>query len=103
MSDAFHDAELLAEAIDSGLAGRRPLQEALADYEQRRNEAAQPLYEINCQMAMLEPPSLEMQHLFHALRSNQVETSRYLAVLAGTISPAEFFAPENIARIMKRV
>jgi 2-polyprenyl-6-methoxyphenol hydroxylase-like FAD-dependent oxidoreductase len=98
MSDAFQDAERLAEAIDSGLAGRRPLQDALADYEQQRNEAALPLYEINSQM--LEPPPPETQRLLKALRSNQIETNRYMAALAGTISPAEFFAPENIARII---
>ncbi|MBV9229893.1 MAG: NAD(P)/FAD-dependent oxidoreductase [Chloroflexi bacterium] len=100
ISDAFHDAELLAEAVDSGLSGRRPLKEALADYEQRRNEVALPLYELNCQMATLEPPPPEMQALFNALRGNQVETDRYIATMGGTISPAEFFAPENIARIM---
>lgn len=100
ISDAFHDAELLAEAIDSGLTGRRPLQEALADYEQRRNKTALPLYELNCQMATLEPPPPEMQPLFSALRSNPVEANRYMATLAGTVSPAEFFAPENMARIM---
>ena len=100
MSDAFHDAELLAEAIDSGLTGRRPLQEAFADYEQRRNETALPLYELNCQMATLEPPPPEMRPRFSALRSNPVEANRYMATLAGTVSPAEFFAPENMARIM---
>ena len=87
-------------AIDSSLSGRRSLQEALADYEQRRNEAALPLYEFNCQMATLEPPPPEMQRIFNALRGNQVEINRYIATIAGTISPAEFFAPENIARIM---
>jgi len=100
ISDAFRDAELLAEAIDSGLVGRRPLQEALADYEQRRNETALPLYEINCQRATLEPPPPDMQSLFIALRSNSVEFSRYMAAVAGTVSPAEFFARENMARIL---
>ncbi len=100
ISDAFHDAELLSDAIDSGLAGRRPLQEALADYENQRDEMALPLYELNRQMATLKPPPPEMQRLFGALRSNPVEASRYMATLAGTISPAEFFAPENMARIL---
>jgi flavin-dependent dehydrogenase len=100
MSDAFQHAELLAEAIDSGLSGRRPLQDVLADYEQRRNEAALPLYELNCQAAMLEPPSPDKQRLFQALRNNQHETNRYFAALSGSISPTEFFTPENIARII---
>jgi hypothetical protein len=100
ISDAFHDAELLAEAIDIGLSGRRPLPEALADYEHRRNETALPLYELNSQMAALEAPPPDMQRLLGALHRNPVEAGRYLAALGGTISPAEFFAPDNIARIL---
>jgi 2-polyprenyl-6-methoxyphenol hydroxylase-like FAD-dependent oxidoreductase len=57
ISDAFCDAQRLADAIENGLSGKLPLQEALADYEQRRNEEALPLYELNCQMARLKPPS----------------------------------------------
>jgi 2-polyprenyl-6-methoxyphenol hydroxylase-like FAD-dependent oxidoreductase len=37
--DALRDAELLVDAVDEGLSGRRPLDETLADYERRRNEA----------------------------------------------------------------
>ncbi|HET8843805.1 MAG TPA: NAD(P)/FAD-dependent oxidoreductase [Ktedonobacteraceae bacterium] len=53
MSDAFRDVELLVEAIENGLSGDCSLQEALSNYEQRRNDAAFPLYELNCQMAAL--------------------------------------------------
>src|SRR5512132_1438946 len=35
--DALRDAELLADALDDGLAGRRPIAPALADYERRRD------------------------------------------------------------------
>ncbi len=100
ISDAFRDAELVAEAIDAGLSGRQPLQEALANYEQRRNEVAIPIYEVNSQFATQEPPSAEMQLLFQALRTNQIEMDYFLAALEGTISPAEFFAPENVTRII---
>jgi 2-polyprenyl-6-methoxyphenol hydroxylase-like FAD-dependent oxidoreductase len=101
ISDAFHDAELLAEAIDSGLSGRCPLHEALANYERRRNETALPLYEINCQSAALEPPPPDMYPLLSALQSNPVEAGRFMATAQGTVSPAEFFAPENLARILR--
>ena len=52
---------------------------------------ALPLYELNCQMATLEPPPPNMQPLFSALRGNLVEVGRYMATLGGTVSPAEFF------------
>lgn len=57
MSDAFRDAQLLADAVENGISNTCSLQEALADYEHRRNEDAAPLYEFNCQMAKLEAPS----------------------------------------------
>jgi flavin-dependent dehydrogenase len=53
ISDALRGAELLAEAIDDGLAARQPLDAALAEYERRRNEAAMPIYELNSQLATL--------------------------------------------------
>jgi len=54
--DAFRDADLLADALDAGLSGRRPLDEALGGYEQRRNAATAHEYERNYQLARLQPP-----------------------------------------------
>ncbi len=97
ISDAFRDAELLAGAIDDGLAGRRPLDDALAGYERARNEAALPLYEFTHDLAGLEPPGPEMQALFGALRDDPERTSRFFGVVAGTVPVADFFAPEGAA------
>ncbi len=61
ITDAFRDAELLADAIDDGFAGRRPLEEALAGYEHTRNEIATPLFEFTLAIAGLNgPPAPEM-------------------------------------------
>ncbi len=100
ITDAFRDAELVAEAIDAGLSGRQPLEEALADYERQRNELTMPIYELNSRFAALEPPPLEMQQLFGALCGNQYETNRFFGTIAGTVPIPEFFAPENVARII---
>ncbi len=95
MSDAFRDAELLAEAIDVGLGGIRPLDTALADYEQRRNEAVRPMYEFTHELATLEPPAPEMQQLFNDLHGDQAATDRFFGLLGGTVSFPAFFAPDN--------
>jgi 2-polyprenyl-6-methoxyphenol hydroxylase-like FAD-dependent oxidoreductase len=100
ITDAFRDAELLADAIDGGFSGHRPLEEALADYEQQRNAAAMPAYEFNCQLATLQPRPPEMQQLFAALRGNRAETDRFIGAVEGTVPIPEFFAPENIQRIV---
>lgn len=55
ISDAFRDVELLATAIDRGFSGRLPLDEALASYEQCRNEAARPAYEEAVNRASFRP------------------------------------------------
>ena len=73
ITDAFLDAQLLAEAHDIGFAGRQPLEEALADYERQRNETALPIYKLTCQLTSLEPSAPKMQQLFSALRGNQTE------------------------------
>jgi flavin-dependent dehydrogenase len=100
MTDAFRDAELLADAVDAGLSGREPLDQALAGYERRRNEATAETYRTTVQFAHLEPPPPEMQPLFEALRDDPHETARFFGTVIGTVSGAEFFAPENIARII---
>jgi 2-polyprenyl-6-methoxyphenol hydroxylase-like FAD-dependent oxidoreductase len=100
ISDAFLGAELLSEALDAGWSGRRKLEDALFDYEQQRNEDAMPKYELNCQLASLEPPPPEMQQLFGALISNPVETTRFFGTIVGTVSIPEFFEPANLQRIL---
>jgi flavin-dependent dehydrogenase len=100
ISDAFRDAERLAAAVDDGLSERRPMLDALADYEQQRNEAVRPFYDYTCQVAAMESPTPEMLQLFEALHGNQTQTARFLGVFAQTVSPKEFFAPENIERLL---
>lgn len=66
ITDAFRDAELLTEAIDGGFSGRRPIDEAMAEYEQKRNTIAEPLYELTTQLVSGEPPTPEQFLAFGA-------------------------------------
>lgn len=100
MTDAFRDADLLSEAIDAGFSSRQPLDQALASYEQQRNQAALPMYELNAQLATLEPPPVEMQQLLGALQGNQEQIDRFFGVVTDAVPVTEFFSPENIGQIM---
>ena len=100
ISDAFRDAELLAEAIDAGLSGCQPLDEALAVYEQRRNEVAMPLYKHTLSVSDYGPHTENAFKLRAALRGNQAYTDRFFGVLNGTVPRAEFFNRGNIGRIL---
>jgi 2-polyprenyl-6-methoxyphenol hydroxylase-like FAD-dependent oxidoreductase len=100
ITDSFRDAGLLAEAIDDGFSGRVPLEQALAGYEQRRNQVAMPIYQLTLQQVAYEPPPPEILQLIAAVHTSQEETNRFLGLLAGTTPIPEYFAPENVQRII---
>jgi flavin-dependent dehydrogenase len=103
ISDAFCDADLLATAVSQGLSGRQSMPEALAQYERLRNERAIPDNEFSLQRARLENwDSPDMLRLRAALRDNPEATGQFFAMMAKAIPQEEFFAPENIQRIMRQ-
>jgi 2-polyprenyl-6-methoxyphenol hydroxylase-like FAD-dependent oxidoreductase len=51
IADAFRDAALLAHALDETMSGRARAEDALAEYQSKRDAAAIPMYEITLQMA----------------------------------------------------
>jgi flavin-dependent dehydrogenase len=53
IAEAFRDVELVAEAADEGLSGRRPMEVAMADYQRERDEAAMPMYAFTVQLASM--------------------------------------------------
>jgi len=91
MSEAFMQAESLAEALDQGFSGRRPLGEALADFERRRDASAMQKFDISYNKAELARDTATPEELQHraGLRGNQVETEKFLSKVAGTASNGE--------------
>jgi len=98
--DAFRDAELCANALDQSLKEERSFDDAMGDYQSTRDADVLPMYEFTTQLATLEPPSAEMQQLIGAIYGNQKAMNQFIQMNAGTISPAEFFAPENLGALM---
>jgi 2-polyprenyl-6-methoxyphenol hydroxylase-like FAD-dependent oxidoreductase len=90
ISDAFRDAETCASALDESLTGVRPFEEAMRDYQLKRDEHVRPMFEFTCQLATLEPPPPEMQQLFAAIAGKPPAMDAFVQMNAGTISPAEF-------------
>jgi len=98
--DAFHDAERCARAIGEFLGGARGWEAAGADYQRERDEASLPMYEFTCELAKLEPPTPEQAALFAAIHRSPTASDEFVRMNTGAISPAVFFAPENVARLM---
>jgi 2-polyprenyl-6-methoxyphenol hydroxylase-like FAD-dependent oxidoreductase len=97
--DAFHDAELCVDALDKSFSGARPFVDAMDEYQRTRDARVKPMYDFTCQLATLDPPTPEMQQLFSAIHGNQKAMDDFARMNAGTISPADFFAPENVNAI----
>jgi len=95
--DAFHDAELCAGALDKAFSGAQPFDAAMSAYQRARDARVTAMYEFTCTLATLEPPPPEMQQLFGAIHGNRKAMDEFARMNAGTISPAAFFAPENVS------
>jgi 2-polyprenyl-6-methoxyphenol hydroxylase-like FAD-dependent oxidoreductase len=100
ISDAFHDAERCTAALVEVFDGGRPFGDVMSASQQARDVHALPIYEFTTQLATLEPPPPEMQQLFGALSGNQRGMDDFISVVAGTVSPMEFFDPAHIGEIM---
>jgi hypothetical protein len=98
--DAFRDAEFLVDAIDDGLAGPRPLDEALEDYERLRNDATMADFRANLDLARFKPPPADQQRLQAALEGDQEATNQFFMAREGMIPPERFFNPGNLQRVM---
>ena len=98
ISDALCDAELLAEAVDAGLSERRPLEDALAEYEATRNERKAPYYERNWQGARFEgwdrPEELQLRA---ALREDPEQANRWAGTIAFSVGLDEFYSSEFVS------
>ncbi len=99
ITDAFRDAEDVADAVHRGL-GDGAIDEHLRDHAKRRDEKVMPMFDFTVQMAALEPPAPELAALLEALQSQPEHINRFLGVLAATVPVTEFMAPENLERIL---
>jgi 2-polyprenyl-6-methoxyphenol hydroxylase-like FAD-dependent oxidoreductase len=97
--DAFHDAELCSNALDGAFTGTKPFDTAMSEYQRARDARVKSMYNFTCQLATLEPPPPELQQLLGAIHGNQEAMDDFARMNASTISPAVFFAPENVDAI----
>jgi 2-polyprenyl-6-methoxyphenol hydroxylase-like FAD-dependent oxidoreductase len=100
IQDAFRDAELCAEALDATFSGRRSFDDAMGAYQATRDAQVLPMYEFTCEIATLEPPPPDLVQLLSAIHGRQPAMDEFARLNAGVVSPAEFFAPDNVGRLV---
>ena len=102
ISNAFLQADLIADAVDEGLA-LDSLDTEIEKFQQQRDQALLPHYEFTVGMARLDPePPEEMMQMLMSLPGRQEDIDAYLGVFAMTVPVGEFFAPDNMQRIIER-
>lgn len=99
IQDAFRDAEQCAAALEQIYTHARSFDQAMGEYQRKRDEHVLPMYEFTCQLATLEPPPPEMQQLLAAIAGNRPAMDGFVQMNAGTISPVEFLSPANVDAI----
>jgi 2-polyprenyl-6-methoxyphenol hydroxylase-like FAD-dependent oxidoreductase len=100
MTNAFTGAEYLVDAVDQGLGGKQDLDTALAGYQARRDERWLGHFGFITQLAKLEPPAPEMVALIGKIASKPAEAAAFGAFFQGHQEYLNFFAPDNLQRIM---
>jgi 2-polyprenyl-6-methoxyphenol hydroxylase-like FAD-dependent oxidoreductase len=91
ISDAFLAADLLAEAIDDGLAGHRPMDQALACYQQRRDALTANGFDLTLGTARLAPISPRLEALCRTAAEDPGMARRLFGVLGGSIPIADMY------------
>lgn len=100
ITDAFRDAEALADTLDDVFSGRRRAHDALRDYQEARDRVTMAMYELTQQFAGYDPPSSEEQELFAAVGANPRAADDFASMVAGTMRIEEFFDEANVARYL---
>jgi 2-polyprenyl-6-methoxyphenol hydroxylase-like FAD-dependent oxidoreductase len=100
ITDAFLSVDLLVSALDAVFSGGRSFDEAMGEYQAKRDEHAHPRYEFTTMLAMLQPPPPELVRILSAAQGNQAAMDAFARVNAHVDSPAGFFSPANVERIL---
>jgi 2-polyprenyl-6-methoxyphenol hydroxylase-like FAD-dependent oxidoreductase len=97
ITDAFCDAELCAEALDTTWHASLGYDDALGRYQQHRDERALPMYEFTGQLGDLAvPPPPQMQQLLGAIAGHHKAMDEFASMFAGALPIPEFFNPAHI-------
>ena len=103
ITDAFRDAELCATALDEAFSGRA---RSTTPWPPTSRPATRRCFRSTSSRRSWPrwtPPPPEMQQLLGAVHGNQQAMDAFVSINAGTVSPAEFFDPANIGRLLAPV
>lgn len=100
MSDAFTSADLLADALHEALAGERSWDDALQEYEGRRDEVTANGFRLTLGAAALAPVPVHLLKFYELASARPALTERIFGVLGGSIRIEDVYSRESMAEVM---
>ncbi|GAA3229526.1 NAD(P)/FAD-dependent oxidoreductase [Pseudonocardia petroleophila] len=96
MSDSFIHAEQLAARVHEGLAGLRPMDEALAEFAKTRDEETAVMYDYTTTVAELGELPPFFQAVLEAVAATDTWTTTMLGWIAGGVDDDAIFSAEGL-------
>ncbi|MCA1841854.1 MAG: NAD(P)/FAD-dependent oxidoreductase [Actinobacteria bacterium] len=103
ISDAFRQAERLAEHIVAGLGGVTPVDDALAAWWAWRDADAIDMHWLSADMGAAGPVPAVLVELLRDLQATPARLWDFWALFNHRGSPADVFAPERFAAVAERL
>lgn len=100
ITNAFRQAQWLADAVDAGLSGRATMPQALAEFQRKRDEFEKPFYDFTWEKGTFQPSPPEAIPFYVAVSKSAEATSGFFGLFAQTTQPKQYFSPENLQKIM---
>ena len=100
ITDAFIDVDECTTLIDAGLNGGRDLDASLATWHVARDERLIPFHEMSLKMGKFATPDDNETALYRAISASAAATTQFLGLITASTDPREFFAPDNIGRLL---
>ncbi|GAA5061623.1 NAD(P)/FAD-dependent oxidoreductase [Nocardia callitridis] len=102
ITDAFKYSQLLADRVDEGLSGAKPMDEALAEYQRDRDIQSASTLELTLSISEL---SLTPYYdsVFRATSLDADYTKNFFGLIAGTYPPEKYFGEQELAALYEKL
>ncbi len=94
ITNAFTHAAILAEELGMAFSGDKPVDEALAAFDQRQFDVLKPMFDYTVHLARLQPLPEQVQSMLPRVAQDSTATSAFIGAFMGSVPLDQVFPPE---------
>jgi len=98
ITNAFTHADILADELNRGLKGEKPIDQALADYDQRQFTLLKPMFDYTVHLSMLQPLPEEVAQMLPLIQNDKDAIGGFLGSFLGSVPLDQVFPPHLLER-----